>query len=99
MRVIKQGLFQPGEEKAQEYSINIFKYLMVGNEDEGAKISSLVPSDWTKSNGYKKKNLNTRRHFLYCGSGQTLKDCKEVVEFPPLEILNSCLDRDLGNAL
>lgn len=55
MSVIKQGLFQPGEEKAQEYSINIFKYLMVGNEDEGARISSLVPSDWTKSNGYKKK--------------------------------------------
>lgn len=61
MRVIKQGLFQPGEEKAQEYSINIFKYLMVGNEDEGAKISSLVPSDWTKSNGYKKKKSEHKK--------------------------------------
>lgn len=65
MSVIKQGLFQPGEEKAQEYSINIFKYLMVGNEDEGARISSLVPSDWTKSNGYKKKKKSEHKKALF----------------------------------
>lgn len=64
MRVIKQGLFQPGEEKAQEYSIKIFKYLMVGKEDEGIKISSLVPSDWTKSNGYKKKSEHKKALFV-----------------------------------
>lgn len=51
----RAGTLHPGEEKAQGYPINIFKYLMTGNEDGGAKLSSVMPSDRTRSNGYKVK--------------------------------------------
>lgn len=49
----KAGTVQPGE-RLRDFP-SIFKYLMAGNEGEGAKFSSLLPSDRTRSNGYKTK--------------------------------------------
>ncbi|KAK4814011.1 hypothetical protein QYF61_004641 [Mycteria americana] len=36
--------------------INVYKYLMRGSEEEGARLFSAVPTDRTRGNGYKLKN-------------------------------------------
>lgn len=45
---------QPGEEKPWEYFINVYKYLVEGNEKDEPKLFPLVSSDRTRGNGHKK---------------------------------------------
>ena len=48
--------------------INMYKYLMRGKEEEGARLFSAVPTDRTRGNGHRLKtrkfNLNARKHFF-----------------------------------
>lgn len=46
---------QPGEEKPWEYFINVYKYLVEGNEKDEPKLFPLASSDRTRGNGHKKK--------------------------------------------
>lgn len=53
---------QPGEEKPWEYFINVYIYLVEGNEKDGPKLFPVVSSDRTRGNGYKQK---CRKFFFY----------------------------------
>jgi len=72
--------FQSGEEKAWGDLINGYKYPMGGNEEERARLFSVVPTDRTTGHKLKarKLNLNTQKHSffsppLYCDGDQTLE--------------------------
>jgi len=77
---------------------NMYKDTMGGNEEEGSKLFSVVPSDRAGGSGYKLKavnlDLNTRKLTV-----SVIKHYKrlsgEVVESPSVEILKTCL----GNLL
>ena len=60
----------PRAEKAQGDLINVQKYLMGGNEEDGASLFSVVPTDRTRGSGHKLKHttfhLSTRKHFVFC---------------------------------
>lgn len=64
---VRARTFQPREEKTQVDFISVYKYLTGGNEDEGARPSSVEPSDQTGGYGCKLKHgrvcLNIRRQF------------------------------------
>jgi len=63
---MRVGAVQPGEEKGQGDLINMHKYLQGGNEEEGARLFSVVPTDGTRGDGCKlphmKFSLNTQNH-------------------------------------
>lgn len=65
---------------------------------EGASLSSIVPSDRTRGNGYTLKHtkyqLYTRKHF-YCEGGQT----RTIFTERSVEIFNVRLDTVLGKLL
>ena len=48
--------------------IHVYKYLMGGNGEEGARLFLVVPVDRTRGNGHKQKHmkfhLNTRKYFF-----------------------------------
>ena len=52
---------------------DVYKYLMEGNEEESAKLFSVVSNERTRGNRHKLKyvtfHLNTRKHFFYCEGG------------------------------
>lgn len=65
---------QSAEGEAWGNPTYMYKYLMGGNEEKRARLSSVVPTDWTRGNGlylkYKKLHLKT---FSYTESGQSLE--------------------------
>ena len=77
---------------------------MGGNEGEGARLFSVVPTDRIRSDGFKMKHrrscLNMTKHFF---TVRVTEHChrlpREAVESPALEILKSRLDMVLGNWL
>jgi len=92
---------KPGEEKAQEDLINVWKYLKGGCKEDKARILSVVPSDRTRGTGHKLKYrrfpLNIREHFhLNTGKGCTGSLWSLL---PQMEIFRSHLDMVLGNWL
>lgn len=67
---------------------NVHEYLMVADEDEGAKLFLVMPSDIPRGNGCQLKNmkcnLNTGKAFFlilffsfYCKNGETLEQVAE----------------------
>lgn len=48
---------QPGEEVAQGDLTNGWKYLVGGNQEEAARLFSVVPTERTRGNGDKLKNM------------------------------------------
>lgn len=52
----RDGTIQPESEKAQEDPINMYKNLMGGKEEKGAKVFSAESTDKTRSNENNFKN-------------------------------------------
>lgn len=72
----------------------MFKYLKEGYQQDGAWLFIVVP-DKTRSNF----QTETQK-LLHCEDGRALERLpREVVEFPSLVVLKSCLDVILGNVL
>lgn len=46
---------QPGEEKAQQYLIRVYKNLQGGYKGDGARLISVVPTNRTRGNRHKPK--------------------------------------------
>ena len=44
--------WEPGKEKARSDLIHMYKYLIGGSEEQGARLFSLVPTDRTRGNGH-----------------------------------------------
>lgn len=48
----RAGTIQPGDKEAWQNFIYVYKYLMGGNEEEGAALCSVVPGNPTRGNGH-----------------------------------------------
>lgn len=63
------GTGQPGEEESQEDLFDVYKCLMGGCREDGARLFLVVPPDSTRGNEHKlkheKANLNMRKT-LFC---------------------------------
>ena len=98
------GLFSLKKKWLRGDLCNIYKYLMIGSKEDGARRFSVVSSDRTRGNGHKRKHrmfpLNIRKHFLTVRVSEPRNRLpREAVESSSLEIFKSCLDRVLGNWL
>lgn len=64
----RAGTAQPTEEQVQGQLTNVYKYLMGGCKEDGAWLVLVMPSDRTRGNRDKQKQmkfyLNTRIHFF-----------------------------------
>lgn len=59
------GLFSMKKGCLREISsINKYKYLVRGNEEEAVRLFTLVPTEKTRGNGHKLKNMTF--HLLLC---------------------------------
>ena len=84
--------------------INMYKYLRGGCRQDGASLSSVVPSDRTRGKGHKLKHrrfqLNMRGHFFSVRVTEHWDRLpRKVVESPSLEIFQTRLDAILCNVL
>lgn len=74
-----------GKRRLRQDLVCVCEYLMRGNEDDGARLFSLVPSDRTRGSGHKLKqrelHLNTGNFFFSFEGNQRLNRLpREVVE-------------------
>jgi len=64
----RSGTIEPEEEKAWRDCIKVYKFLMGGHEDKGAKLLSVLPSDRIRGDRHSYQNLKfclkSRKHFL-----------------------------------
>lgn len=71
----------------------MYKYMMGRNEQEGARLFSVVPTDKTGGNGHKLKHmkfcLNMRRQFFYYVVKHWNRFPRDVVESLSVEVLKS----------
>jgi len=53
---MRAGTVLPGEKKAQENLINVYKHTMGGRKAVGPRLFSVVPANRTRENGQKLKH-------------------------------------------
>ena len=95
-RLRELGLFSLKKRRLRGDLIYAYKYLQHGCQEDGARLSSVVPSNRKKGKGHKLKHrkfcLNTRKNFFPLRVTEPWNRLpREVVESPSLEIFQTRL--------
>jgi len=103
-RLRELGLFSLKKRRLRGDLINAYTYLKGGCQDDGARLSTVVPNDKTRGNGHRLKHrkfqLNMRKNFFTLRVTEHWDGLsREVVESPSLEIFKTRLDRALCSLL
>lgn len=97
----RAGSAQPAEGEAQEQLIHVCKYLMEFEcKEEGARLFSVVPSERTRSNVHKLKEIpfQSKNKAFYCTGDQTLDQIERGCSLHPWRYSNQ-LNRALSSLL